>query len=760
MRTIEETSAVVYRKSYIWCFYRNNYSLVFFNVNISDASILDLHIHLIEHPEGGNYFYNQDLKTAFPKQSCDSIDDVTKLTINMVSKETQTDDIDVCFIKREAIEDTNESPEAYLENESYGRNTEPTEMEPAEIEVKVLINDEITSTNTTEQMYDGIEHVYDMETDSYHRHTGTVDDVSVERDASRQFSITPSKIEIGQGEVLHVREAIQLYENQEDITPTEETSVDGWDEQECKMKLIEKTGTKNMRKGRKDARRNAKGRLFGGNNSIESMTATNSGLNIPRIKTGTKKNVSAKKRKGKGRHNNLKVTETHCAKETINVNKMINERKVEIYNQLNVSKVITRSKRKCNERKVTRMAGGNSSDNITDDGNKIIHAHHSKQDNKTEIDKCLNVSKEHTAIKGEPTSSCKFKDNSKNRSQKQTDTMIVDTEQFSEETMSGYDVSQNTKNFPCRMCGVTCDTRMHLEKHIEDKHYHCYELQCDKCFVPFVDDDEFPNHNCSISFVLTHVCLSCNDGIEFRFKSNLVRHLKREHNNTFPVICNVCHRHLVSELDRRRHMFQQHNALRDCKTCNKHFHTLMQLEDHELNVHVGDARYKCHLCEKSYKTKTTLIHHMSEHGIELKLKYFCTECNKGFYRKKEFILHNRRHTGEKPFVCDQCGDTFLISGSLNRHRKYKHTFEKQFKCTMCSKSFVTNGGLQRHERVHRKITPFSCEYCGKLFGNNWNLKAHRRQHTGETPYKCFKCGHGFAHNVVRKTHESKCEGRS
>ncbi|KAJ5873580.1 uncharacterized protein N7473_013453 [Penicillium subrubescens] len=115
-----------------------------------------------------------------------------------------------------------------------------------------------------------------------------------------------------------------------------------------------------------------------------------------------------------------------------------------------------------------------------------------------------------------------------------------------------------------------------------------------------------------------------------------------------------------------------------------------------------------------------------------KRKYTCMlpNCGKSFAQKTHLDIHNRAHSGEKPFICKEpsCGQRFSQLGNLKTHQR-RHTGEKPFKCEVCHKRFAQRGNVRAHQITHMQAKPFTCllDSCGKKFTQLGNLKSHQNK---------------------------------
>lgn len=103
-------------------------------------------------------------------------------------------------------------------------------------------------------------------------------------------------------------------------------------------------------------------------------------------------------------------------------------------------------------------------------------------------------------------------------------------------------------------------------------------------------------------------------------------------------------------------------------------------------------------------------------------------CNTGFTVSTALKIHQRKHTGDKPYGCDLCNKTFyvnIVNAHLERHKRI-HTGDKPFECSVCNKTFISKDSLKDHETIHTGAKPFTCSLCNKKFSLGRHLRRRQR----------------------------------
>ncbi|XP_045781464.1 zinc finger protein 510-like isoform X2 [Maniola jurtina] len=228
--------------------------------------------------------------------------------------------------------------------------------------------------------------------------------------------------------------------------------------------------------------------------------------------------------------------------------------------------------------------------------------------------------------------------------------------------------------------------------------------------------------------------------------------------NSKRVTCKLCQKDLsIRSVD--SHMTRSHPGVDKrkvkCDLCDNYV-MKSKLARHKTLMHVLQG-FICRYCKSEFVTKETLVEHVGSCTAKKKKRNCdasrelgeCEVCHKTM-QKGSLKLHHavkhaglrpvcenheRRHRGEKPFVCESCGSKFHASYLLSQHRQ-SHATDKAFQCDLCPASFKVNNTLHMHKRACHSTCKYACTMCTRTYSTRHYVVKHMRamhRYTGPVP---------------------------
>ncbi|CAH2062552.1 unnamed protein product, partial [Iphiclides podalirius] len=296
-----------------------------------------------------------------------------------------------------------------------------------------------------------------------------------------------------------------------------------------------------------------------------------------------------------------------------------------------------------------------------------------------------------------------------------------------DELVSHLRTDHNRNPHDCKECPALLPSRGHYEQHMRKAHAPG-ACTCGDCGRSFRTSNAFRAH---LSVHTAKTCPACKR--PFRNQTCYLHHVRQ--------CCELGGGKgatVVQSGGRRVKVGLRGRADKECVCdyCGKRFAGKKFVCAHIQIVHTKSTHRPCAYCGKSLAAA-----HMTEHvkKHETVSAFTCELCGVVLRTRLGYVQHLRLHSGERPYACRHCGETFSASSRRSEHVRKAHGPEAVPKhaCDRCPARFRLPYRLKKHvASVHgtgQRDPSFECSECGERFGSCRGLLHHSRTHQRAAP---------------------------
>ncbi|KAJ8706576.1 hypothetical protein PYW07_012654 [Mythimna separata] len=274
----------------------------------------------------------------------------------------------------------------------------------------------------------------------------------------------------------------------------------------------------------------------------------------------------------------------------------------------------------------------------------------------------------------------------------------------------------------CEPCRLSFTNTSNLQKHVKTSSKHQIQLKLRKLTESLPEDSSNPEKHqqfidqikCSVNSAKEKFpCPQCDK--KFQWRGNLLRHLNSHvasAKEKYP--CPQCDKKFQWRGNLLRHLnshVARANGELVCEPCNRTFSSIATYKQHmkisRKHVSENDFKYMCSDCGKRFANKTRLKDHVDWEHLK-NYVHTCPVCQKVFKSHTSLYLHKQvvHKKDNAEHLCDHCGKPFPNQAKLRCHMMALHSSTSAYKCNTCGARFSWLSCLSRHnKKLHPNLNP-------------------------------------------------------